>query len=182
MTHGERNGAGVRGLSPSSAWLADLLTQLPAQFRAQPAKRGLIVTSDSAADTTFPAVSGWAVYRLPSAVVPSARSVGARAAADEGGLLPFAEGAFDAICIYAAILPIIQHAGLLNKVLRMLRPNGVVVVVEPLESFNFTTFPIGGPAHLLRRRLLEAGFRGVQALPGSDRVLIFAAERGPAPG
>src|SRR5690606_9121060 len=118
----------------------------------------LLLTAESASEPRLPALPGWAAYRIPA---PRTDARGARRAEEA---LPFADAAFGAVCLCGAILEVVRRPGLLAKVRHMLRPGGAVVIVEPLAGFNYTVFPIGGPAHLLRRQLLQAGFREIRAL------------------
>lgn len=162
---------------PPALRVMDVLARIP-ELGAVPADQRLLLTAEGILDPALPPVAAWAVYRIPvtasGAAVPRRFPPGHAA---PGEPLPFADEAFEAVCLYGALRQVVQQPRLLNKVRRMLRSGGRVVVVEPLASFNFTTFPIGGPAQLLRRQLLQAGFQRVRALAGTDELLVFLADR-----
>jgi SAM-dependent methyltransferase len=149
----------------SATALAEVLERLPRHIGGRLPGNAMIVMPTSAA----PPISGtWAVYRLPN---------GTGGALEQKTALPFVDAAFDTVCVYATILDPVRHRSLLKAIAPILKPGGVVLVVEPTDNFKFAPFPVGGPGHLVRRYLLEAGFRDVRALPGSDRLLVFVARR-----
>lgn len=156
---------GVPYAGASATALTEVLERLPRQIGGRLPGNALIVMPTSAA----PPISGtWAVYRLPN---------GAGGALEQKTALPFVDGAFDTVCVYATILNPVKHRSLLKAIAPILKPDGVVVVVEPTDNFKFAPLPVGGPGHLVRRYLLDAGFRHVRALSGSDRLLVFVARR-----
>lgn len=166
------DGAPKGDVTPAGVRVAAVLERVAALTPASEAR--LLLTVESAAEPPLWPLPGWAAYRIP------ARSAGARVPRRTDGqeeALPFADAAFGAVCLCGAILEVVRQPGLLNKVRRMLRPGGTVVVVEPLAAFNYTVFPIGGPAHLVRRQLLQAGFGQVRALAECEGVLVWAGER-----
>lgn len=161
---------------PSAPRLAAILGGIP-ETAALPAGQTLLLTVENGIDPALPPLPGWAVYRIPVGAGAGVRR-SAHDASAQAEPLPFADASFAAICMYGGILQMVRQPRLLNKVQRMLRPGGVAVLIEPLTGFNFTTFPIGGPAYLLRRQLLQAGLRRVRALPEHEGLLVFLAERG----
>ncbi|HEX7045343.1 MAG TPA: hypothetical protein VF203_12090 [Burkholderiales bacterium] len=125
--------------------------------------RALLITFESAAEEALPQLPGWAVYRIPSV--------------EEEVRLPFAPAALDAVCVHGAAVQLVKQPTLLGQVYAMLRPGGAIVVIERPIAFSFAVFPIGGPAQLLRRQLLAAGFQRVRAVSTDGPVIALAGQR-----
>ncbi|HEY8554077.1 MAG TPA: hypothetical protein VIL43_06025 [Burkholderiales bacterium] len=125
--------------------------------------RAVLVTFENGTEEALPQLPGWAVYRVP--------------AVEEEVRLPFAPAALDAACIHGAAVQLVKQPTLLAQVYAALRPGGTVVVIERPVAFSFAVFPIGGPAQLLRRQLLAAGFQSVRAIPTDNAVIALAGRR-----
>jgi len=175
-TFGALGTSGKGHLPASAPMLAEILKRLPLRRGGRLPGDALVLIPEGAADATLPISSEWAVYRLPS-VRANAWNKSVSGVRNERLVLPFTDGAFDTVCMYGLILKVVQRRDLLDEIMRVLKIDGTVVVVEPVENFNFAPFPVGGPAHLVRRHLFEAGLCDVRQLSGTDRLLVFVAER-----
>ena len=172
-----------------------------AMLAAEPRGRLLDVAAGSGIAAEALARDGWTVSALEISD-PLAEQIRARGIDDvrthdlAGGSLPFEDGAFGAVFAGEIIEHLVDTAGFLTELQRVLVPGGVAVITTPnLASFenrirmllgrypNFVEYELGGDGHvraytlpILRAQLERAGFEMEKAkgnwVPFLPQVLV----------
>jgi SAM-dependent methyltransferase len=88
----------------------------------------------------------------------------------------FADGSFDAVYLHRMIR-IAAPATWLARARRVLKPGGILLAVADPADFKFAPLPAGGDVVLLHRALQEAGFRRMELVCRSSRLIVVAAHR-----
>lgn len=149
---------------------------------AVPANRLLVIALEGLATSDLSAVAHQSVfYRLPenpvTAQVPGSEEY-RLAAPLRDHWLPFSDQDFDIVVLYRVTSQNVDIQLLLSEVGRVLRHDGVVVLVNHHSDFSFAPLPDGGSAHLLHRWLREADFAAVAFPPlAGARVVAVALSR-----
>ena len=124
----------------------------------------LLVVSLQAVDLTAAVAHEPALYRLPG-----------NAAGGRDPWLPFDDQAFDAIVLYRMTSHDVDMQLLLGETARVLRPGGILLVLEHHADFSFAPLPDAGPAHLLHGWLRGAGYAQVEvAAPVGPHLIAIA--------